>query len=113
MRNCQAQREFNWSGPTATPVSDAFEMPAPMVFVLKANEIRRTNKIYGPPFNPFEYAVALDVIVEEVADLPIDGLLTRTASGRFIVQLKKEVCQFRKNFTLAHELAHTFFYDVL
>lgn len=43
----------------------------------------------------------------------MDGLLKQTQLGKFVIRLKREVCQSRKNFTLAHELAHTFFYDAL
>jgi len=115
MRHCQAQEEFKfvWNGPTGEPIDQAFGKPAPVVFFMKANQIRREHKIYGPPFNPFAYADAMGVAVEEVAGMPIDGLLRRTESGRFVVQLKRDVCQSRKHFTLAHELAHTFFYDEL
>jgi hypothetical protein len=55
----------------------------------------------------------MGVVVKHVDGMPMDGLLRRTREGSFVVHLKTEVGRVRKNFTLAHELAHTFFYDCL
>jgi len=113
MPNHHAQRKFNWSGPTAEPLKSTLGVQPKKLFASKANEIRIAKKIAGPPFDPYEYAEALGIEVQEVEDLPMDGLLKRNDSGVFVVHLKKEASRFRKNFTLAHELAHTFYYNHL
>ncbi len=79
----------------------------------KAIEVRKTTGVRGPAFNPFEYAEKLGISVEEKDNMVLDGLLTCDARGHFEVSLKKDVHAFRKNFTLAHEIAHTFFYGLL
>jgi Zn-dependent peptidase ImmA (M78 family) len=107
------QQKFDWSGPTAEPLRSTLGLQPKQLFASKANEIRIAKEINGPPFDPYAYAKALGVVVEEVEELPMDGLLKRADSGTFVVQLKKEASHFRKNFTLAHELAHTFYYDHL
>lgn len=113
MPNQYGHQEFNWSGPTAEPLRSTLGLQPKKLFARKANEIRIAKKIDGPPFDPYEYAEALGVEVKEVENLPMDGLLKRAESGVFVVQLKKEASRSRKNFTLAHELAHTFYYNHL
>lgn len=113
LANCHRARKFDWSGPTAEPLRSTLGLHPQKLFVSRANEIRIAKKIEGPPFDPYEYAKALDVEVQHVEKLPMDGLLKRSQSGKFLVQLKKEASPLRKNFTLAHELSHTFFFDHL
>lgn len=83
------------------------------LFIEKAQQVRSETKISGPPFSPFECAAALGISVEETDDLTLDGLLKVDSDGHFVVHLKRNANKCRKNFTLAHEIAHTFFYDLL
>lgn len=82
------------------------------LFVEKARQVRRDTKTQGPSFNPYTYAEKLGIQVEEKENMALDGFLT-SDSGQFKIVLKKKAKQQRKNFTLAHEIAHTFFYDLL
>jgi len=83
------------------------------LFTDKANEIRKLTGVAGPAFNPFCYADKLGIVVEEKAGMALDGVLRKTESGRFVVWLNKRASRRRKNFTLAHEISHTFFYEIL
>jgi hypothetical protein len=102
-----------WSGPTATTLRSVYGNRSPLsLFREKAIEVRQTTGVKGPAFDPFEYAVQLGIRVEEREGMSIDGLL-KCESGQYVVHLKKDVFDLRKNFTLAHEIAHTFFYGLL
>lgn len=83
-----------------------------LLFREKATEVRQNTGVTGPAFDPFDYAEKLGITVEQLEGMPIDGLL-KCHNGKFVVHLKKEIFDLRKNFTLAHEIAHTFFYGLL
>jgi len=54
--------------------------------------------------------------VDLVADLPCDGLLEpigNTFTAGFRMLLKKDLSPTRLRFTLAHEISHTFFYELV
>lgn len=108
-----AQKEFSWSGPVGSWLKQQSNLSPAELFVREAKEIRLSTKIPGPPFSAYEYAQAMGVTVQDVKGLLIDGLLKKAPTGNFVVQLKSEVDQSRKNFTLAHELAHSFYYNDL
>jgi Zn-dependent peptidase ImmA (M78 family) len=107
------QGDSRWFGPTAQSLRSVYGFKSPLsLFREKAIEVRQTTGVKGPPFDPFEYAERLSISVEEREGMSIDGLL-KYIDGSFVVYLKKEVFPLRKNFTLAHEIAHTFFYGLL
>lgn len=64
----------------------------------------------GPPYSPASYATLRNVKQIVHRDMEVDGRLI-PYSGGFIIELRKGRPQERKNFTCAHELAHTFFYE--
>lgn len=100
-----------WSGPTVRALKRIFGCKSPVdFFVEKAREIIRETGINGPPFNPREYANALGIRVEEREDMTIDGILKCIDQEKFVIYVKKHSNPYRKNFTIAHEIAHTFFY---
>lgn len=108
-----SQRDNKWFGPTAQSLRSVYGEKSPLsLFRERATEVRKTTGVKGPDFSPFEYAEKLDIRVEQREGMIIDGLL-KCNDGRFVVYLKKEVFDLRKNFTLAHEIAHTFFYGLL
>jgi Zn-dependent peptidase ImmA (M78 family) len=63
-----------------------------------------------PPYSPASYAPLRNVKEIIHRDMEVDGRLIPYAGG-FIIELRKDRSHERKNFTLAHELAHTFFYE--
>lgn len=63
-----------------------------------------------PPFSPSVYAPLRNVKDVLYKDMKIDGRLIPSADG-FIIELRKDRPKERINFTFAHELAHTFFYE--
>jgi Zn-dependent peptidase ImmA (M78 family) len=110
-----SQKDLNlkWCGPTARSLRLAYGAKSPFsLFIERAVEVRQTTGVKGPPFDPYEYAKKLGILVEEEDGMPIDGLL-HCNDGQFVVRLKKDVFQLRKHFTLAHEIAHTLFYGLL
>lgn len=63
-----------------------------------------------PPYSPASYAPLRNVKEIIHRDMEVDGRLIPSVEG-FIIELRKDRSHERKNFTLAHELAHTFFYE--
>jgi Zn-dependent peptidase ImmA (M78 family) len=87
--------------------------PPDQLFREKANEIIRVSRIKGPPFDPHVYAEYLGIDVSQDKDAPFDGTLRMLTSGKFLILLNASASEERKRFTLAHEIAHTFYYDDL
>jgi Zn-dependent peptidase ImmA (M78 family) len=83
------------------------------LFIEKARQVLRDTGLQGPAYDPFKCAERLGIKVEEKNGMSIDGLLKVDFKGKFIVFLKGNNGKHRKNFTLAHEISHTFFYDIL
>jgi Zn-dependent peptidase ImmA (M78 family) len=111
--NSQNSGRSAWESPTARSLRLVYGNKSPLsLFREKALEVRQTTGVKGPPFDPFEYARRLDIRVEEREGMSLDGVLS-LQERQFVVHLKKEVFGLRKNFTLAHEIAHTFFYGLL
>jgi hypothetical protein len=114
--NSKSDGKLNLSlvGPTAQTLRDIYGYTSLYsLFAERATQLRWETGVQGPPFDPFEYADRLGITVEERDDMGLDGMLECDAAGRFVIRLRKDVSKERKNFTLAHEIAHTFFYDVL
>jgi hypothetical protein len=85
--------------------------------IKRAKEILRAArdafpKWNPPPFNPKVYAKLLDIPVHNSPDLlELDALLVPT-SGRFHVLCNSAIkSEGRRRFSIAHEIAHTFFED--
>jgi Zn-dependent peptidase ImmA (M78 family) len=100
------------AGPTVKTVQDVYGFePAYRRFLDKVQEIHLMVR-GGPPFDPNQFAELLGVRVIE-SDIAVDGMLERATDERFTIYIKKSANYHRKRFTLCHELAHTFFYDIL
>jgi hypothetical protein len=69
-------------------------------------ELRRLQ----PPINPFAIAASHGIQIVPVA-MEYDGLLSRSESGHYLIELNKSQPDTRKRFTVAHELGHTLFLD--
>lgn len=65
-----------------------------------------------PPIDPYALAKLRGVISIVETDIEPDGLMFELEAGHFAIQLNKNSPENRKRFTLAHELGHTFFYEV-
>lgn len=63
-----------------------------------------------PPFDP-QKAIPSSVKRVEVTKLSRDGMLIPVAGG-FILKLNSQRPLVRRNFACAHEIGHTFFYDL-
>ncbi|HEU4713866.1 MAG TPA: ImmA/IrrE family metallo-endopeptidase [Pyrinomonadaceae bacterium] len=83
------------------------------LFIEKALEVRQITRVQGPAYNPFSYAEKLNIRVEEKKGMMLDGFLRCDQLGNFTVRLKRDAPRHRRNFTLAHEISHTFFYELL
>src|SRR6266404_542379 len=66
--------------------------------------------ISEPPFDPRMYAKLRNVVSIAERELQVDGRLL-PLGGEFIIELRRDRPCERKNFTCAHELGHTFFYE--
>lgn len=102
-----------WSGPTARILESVYRCKSPATFfVSKARELFKQVRPVGPPFDPHEYAKALKIKVRE-EDMTLDGFLKCNNLREFEISLNRNTRLSRKNFTLAHEIAHTFvFFDL-
>lgn len=63
-----------------------------------------------PPFRPASYAHVRRVKQIVYKAMQVEGCLI-PCGGDFIIELRKDRPQGRMNFTCAHELGHTFFYE--
>jgi Predicted Zn peptidase len=66
----------------------------------------------APPFAPASYAPLRKVKEIIQKDLAVEGRLVPCYGG-FTIELREDRSHERKNFTCAHELAHTFFYEAI
>jgi uncharacterized protein DUF955 len=83
------------------------------LFIGEARRLQRKSRIHGPPFDPRDYARSLGIRVVEREGMGLDGQLRPLGDGTFLIEVKEDATVSRKNFTIAHELGHTFFYDLL
>jgi len=99
-----------WTGPISRTLERVYNSKSPAtLFITRARQLFRESRPVGPPFDPREYADALGIRVTE-EDLGVDGILQCGANRKFRIILNSKSNERRKNFTLAHEIAHTFFY---
>jgi Zn-dependent peptidase ImmA (M78 family) len=84
-----------------TPV-DAILWHAKMLFI--------ESGMTKPPFSPALYAPLRRVKEIILKNIEVEGRLLPCFDG-FIIELRKDRSHERKNFTCAHELGHTFFYE--
>ena len=64
----------------------------------------------GPPYDPLSLADILNIKVEARADIPDARTLT-DQRGRLVIQFNPNRPRGRVRFSVAHEIAHTFFPD--
>jgi hypothetical protein len=113
-KSSKPKREIIWNGPVVKTLEKVYGRVSPVsLFIERAREICGRLRIPGPPFSPFEYAKGLGIEVQFSKGLGIDGMLSRRKGGTFVATLKDTSSCARMNFTLAHEIAHTFFYSDL
>lgn len=103
-----------WKGQVSKALRDIYgsQFP-PDLFIAKARDLVRDSGIKGPAFDPRFYADFLHIQVSEAPDAPFEGTLRKMENGQFTVLLNESASEERKRFTLAHEIAHTFFYSDL
>jgi O-acetyl-ADP-ribose deacetylase (regulator of RNase III) len=64
----------------------------------------------GPPFDPVKLADLLNIPVRPHADV-VDAQTVPTSAGRSIIEFNPQQSRGRVRFSIAHEIAHTFFPD--
>ena len=69
-------------------------------------------RLGGPPFDPWELAERLNIKVKEQS-MALDGYLERCKDNSFVIYVQRDAAPLRKRFTICHEIAHTFFFDIL
>lgn len=68
--------------------------------------------ISQPPFQPHLYADLRRVKSIVDKDMKVEGRLVPVGQG-FLIEVRKDRSRQRKNFSCAHELAHTFFFEAV
>jgi hypothetical protein len=63
------------------------------------------------PIDPFRIATSRNVQII-AADIRHDGVLSRSESGGYLIELNNAHSETRRRFTVAHELGHVLFLDV-
>jgi hypothetical protein len=64
----------------------------------------------GPPFDPIKLAGLLNISVRAHADV-VDARTVPTGAGKFTIEFNPQQNRGRVRFSVAHEIAHTFFPD--
>jgi len=101
------------SSPLAVGLCAAVGIKDPVAAML--NRVRiliARSGMTQPPFRPFVYAQLRDVNEITYQQMEEEGRLIRKSSG-FVIELRKDRPHGRKNFTCAHEIGHTFFYEAV
>jgi len=83
---------------------------------MEVNDLLIRQGLTYPPFDPFRIQkignAKIEVIYVSRAEIGADGCLEACDDG-FLVKIDKALVRVRQRSTMAHELAHTFFYDVM
>src|SRR5207245_4521892 len=82
------------------------------LFTARARTLHHELRLSGPPFDPWELAKRLNIEVREKS-MALDGYLERDQDDTFVIYVRRESALPRKRFTICHEIAHTFFFDIL
>jgi Zn-dependent peptidase ImmA (M78 family) len=80
--------------------------------LLNARMLLMESGMKDPPYFPERYANVRQIENIVDRDMRVDGRLVPHGE-RFIVELRRDRSPERKNFTCAHEIAHTFFYEAV
>jgi hypothetical protein len=100
----QSNPAITWLARLAAPLSPTdYLFKQAKTLLLKSGQSK-------PPFDPRK-ALPPSVIRIEVVPLSRDGLLIPVYGG-FIIKLNSRKHSVRQRFVCAHEIAHTFFYDI-
>ena len=87
--------------------------PEKIIRILVQNELDRARGFNwsGPPFNPQTLASIMGIPCEESEELlnSEDAELHPTQDGRLVIRYNPNKPKTRQNFSIAHEIAHTFF----
>jgi Zn-dependent peptidase ImmA (M78 family) len=65
-----------------------------------------------PPVNVHALAARRGVISISESSLDCDGVISVTASGAYSIEVNRDHPRVRQRFTIAHEVGHTFFFDL-
>lgn len=95
---------IEWLSQLVAPLS-----PEEFLFKQAASLLAKSGQS-KPPFNP-QKALPPTVKCVELVELSRDGMLIPVQGG-FIIKINSLKPLVRQNFTCAHEIGHTFFYDV-
>lgn len=108
----EAAGRTSFSSPLALGLCAAVPAAAdPVAAVLwHARRLIAESGLTGPPFLPASYAHIRRVRKIVYKDMQVEGCLI-PCDGEFIIELRKDRPYGRTNFTCAHELGHTFFYE--
>lgn len=91
------------------------EDPQEIIRCLAREELTKVKKLNlnSPPFDPKFLASTLGILCEESDELILseDAELHPTKDGRVIIKYNPKKPKTRQNFSIAHEIAHTFFPD--
>lgn len=113
---CSSQDEAGGRAPFSSPlalglcaaVPDAADPVAAVLW--HARRLIAESGLTEPPFRPASYAHIRHVKKIVYKDMHVEGCLI-PSGGAFVIELRKDRPQGRMNFTCAHELGHTFFYE--
>ncbi len=105
-------KKFNFTSPIALGLleSTPFAKNPIEAVLFHAEMLLMESGLTEPPFSPTVYAPLRSVKEVLLKDIKVDGRLIPYEKG-FIIELRKDRPLERINFTFAHELAHTFFYE--
>jgi Zn-dependent peptidase ImmA (M78 family) len=102
-----------WQGRTARALQRVYDGAyPPSLFIAKARTLHHEFRLSGPPFDPWEIADLLNISIQEQS-MALDGYLERRPDDTFAIFVRREAQLPRKRFTICHEIAHTFFFDIL
>jgi Zn-dependent peptidase ImmA (M78 family) len=108
------KKTYVYSGPISLALleSTPFAKSPVEAILFHAEMLILESGMKVPPFSPMVYAPLRRIKEVLYSNINVDGRLIPVSDG-FVIELRKDRPTERKNFTFAHELAHTFFFETV
>jgi|GEM_PF-2423857 len=101
-----------WRSREALLLAKAVGVASPAdAIVHKVQSLLQIANTFEPPVSPFRIAKYRNVSKILISDLAYDAILEPLADG-FLMRLNRNRSLYRRRFSCAHELGHTFFYEM-
>ena len=101
----------NWQNCSVLKIADGGDPVEALVAKIRSAVFKAVEEGFsGPPFDPFDLAAHLGLSLSPRADIR-DAKVVPLNTGGFKIEFNPNMAKARVKFSIAHEIAHTFFPD--